>query len=59
MLTDADPSRKFKVLAVGPKCEEIEPGDVVMLPGVASEQPDWDEQQEIMVTEDDIGVIVG
>jgi chaperonin GroES len=65
ILTDAEPSRKFKVLAVGPgKWDEdndcrstldVKAGDVVVLPGIAANEPDWEAEQQILVREADIG----
>ena len=65
ILTDAEPSRKFKVLAVGPgKWDEefgerrpldVKAGDIVVLPGIAANEPDWEAEQKILVREGDIG----
>jgi chaperonin GroES len=63
-LTDAEPYRKFKVIAVGPgKRDEdgylipldVKPGDIVVLPGIAANEPDHEEGKLLFVTEDDIG----
>lgn len=63
----SDKSRFAKVLAVGPgkwidgvftkTC--VQRGDVVLVPGVASKYPDWEEHDEILIQEGDIGAIVG
>src|SRR5271169_3715957 len=71
-LTDADPIRKFKVIAVGPgiwredensrwfEPTTLKPGQVVILPGQAAEQPDKElGKDRIIVMENDIGAIVG
>ena len=55
VLTDRDPSRIAKVIAVGPKCTEVKPGDIVCLPGIASTEPDFDFREAILIHEDDIG----
>jgi co-chaperonin GroES (HSP10) len=59
VITDAEKHRKFKVLAVGPKCKEVKPKDVVVLPGVASDEPDHSERNMIIVREGDIGWKIG
>jgi co-chaperonin GroES (HSP10) len=55
ILTDAEPSRRFKVIAVGPKVTEVRVGDIVLLPGVAAEQPDLEVGKQLFVTEGDVG----
>lgn len=68
ILTDEDPHKLARVLAVGPgkvnpktlrltpTC--VKPGDVVMIPGIALTVPDYEEGQEFLVTEDDIAGVV-
>jgi co-chaperonin GroES (HSP10) len=59
-LTDAEKYRKFRVLAVGPKCFEVSKGDIVVLPGVAANEPDFDfGKQQLLVMEADIGWKIG
>jgi co-chaperonin GroES (HSP10) len=71
-LTDPDPLRKFKVVAIGPgvwredsngrwfEPTTLKPGQVVILPGSAAEQPDMEMGKDrILVMENDIGAIVG
>jgi co-chaperonin GroES (HSP10) len=58
-LTDADKTRTAKVLAVGPKVVEVKAGDVVVLPGIASQFPDWEQKDTVLITEADVGLIVG
>lgn len=57
-LTDADPYRKFRVIAVGPKCKEVKAGEVVVLPGVAVTNPDYEQGKRLFVREGDVGWIV-
>jgi hypothetical protein len=59
ILTDAPYPYKAIVLAIGPKVTEVKPGDVVILPGIASQIPDWELRDEILVQEADIGAILG
>ena len=59
VLTDAEKERKFKVIAVGPKCKEVKPGQTVLLPGVASNEPDYEAGSRIFAREGDVGVLVG
>ena len=58
-LTDAEKYRKFKVLAVGPKASEVKAGDIVVLPGIAANEPDFDTGDAMLVMEGDIGWKVG
>lgn len=63
-ITDAEESRVCLVLAVGPgkiskdgylvPCD-VQAGDIVNLPGIASTNPDFAVGDELLVTEDDIG----
>lgn len=55
VLTDADPYRFFKVIAVGPKVEEVKVGEVVALPGIASTDPDHIISEGQFIREGDIG----
>ena len=56
-----------KVIAVGPGRWEdgvftktaVKPGDVVLVPGVANKYPDWQDGEQILITDQDIGAIVG
>ena len=59
ILTDAEKERKFKVIAVGPKCKEVKPGQIVILPGVASDEPDYEAGSQIFAREGDVGVFIG
>ena len=59
ILTDAEKERKFKVIAVGPKCKEVKPGHIVVLPGVASNEPDYEAGSRIFAREEDVGVFIG
>lgn len=59
ILTDAPYPYKATVLAVGPKVFDVKPGDIVILPGIASQMPDWADKDEILVQEADIGAIIG
>lgn len=55
ILTETQTVRWARVLAIGKEVTEVAVGDVVMLPGIAAEQPDFEEGDRIFVTEDDIG----
>lgn len=64
VLTDAEASRWFQVVACGPgkklkkggrRPMDVKPGDIVHLPGCGMDYPDWVDVDHIMVTEDDIG----
>jgi len=57
ILTDADKERRFKVIAIGPKVTfSVKEGDIVFLPGVASEEPDYEFGSRILVRQEDLGV---
>jgi len=58
-LTDREKYRKFKVLAVGPKAKEVKVGDIVVLPGIAANEPDHDTGDAMLVMEADIGWKIG
>ena len=58
VLTDADPTKFAKVLAIGPKVYDLKPGDIVALPGIASSQPDWYDKTTMMIQQGDVGFIV-
>lgn len=62
VLTDADPNIYAKVTAVGPGINGrplcVKKGDVVIVPGVANRYPDWQEDENILIREGDIGLIV-
>lgn len=58
LLTDAELVREFRVIAIGPKVTEVKAGQIVVLPGVAAEEPDRKLGGYIIVTQDDIGAIV-
>lgn len=58
VLTDRITARKALVLAIGPDVSECKIGDVVILPGVAAEDPDWQESNVMLIQEGDIGGIV-
>jgi co-chaperonin GroES (HSP10) len=55
VLTDIQTIRWAQVVAVGPQVEGVVPGDIVMLPGIAAEEPDFVMGQQILVQEGDIG----
>ncbi len=58
ILTNAEPYRYFKVIAIGPKVREVRPRDVVALPGVASEEPDHVIDEGQFIREADVGFII-
>ena len=47
-----------RVLKVGPQVEDVKPGDVVGIPGVAKDYPDWERQEIFLITQGDIGWIL-
>lgn len=55
ILTDAEKHRKYKVLAIGPKVTDVQRGDIVVLPGIASNEPDHEDGETILIQEADIG----
>ena len=55
ILTDPDPIRKAKVVAIGPDVYDLEVGDIVVLPGIAADQPDHEQGKQILVQMADIG----
>jgi co-chaperonin GroES (HSP10) len=55
ILTDVQTVRWAKVVAIGPEVYDLKVGDVVMLPGIAAEIPDFEEGQKILVHVNDIG----
>ena len=67
VLTDEPPTRKFKVLKVGPgkwvdgvfERTVCRPGHIVILPGIAATHPDYETKRYILAQESDIGAIVG
>lgn len=59
LLIGREPYRYFKVLAIGPKVKEVQPGEIVALPGIASAEPDHEIEQAQFIREGDIGFKVG
>ena len=55
ILTDVQTIRWARVVAIGPDVYDIEVGDVVMLPGIAADHPDFEESMQILVQMGDIG----
>lgn len=52
-------SKFAKILRLGPKVDKtLKRGQIVLLPGMASKYPDWDKEDMMLVTEDDVGGIV-
>src|SRR5262245_30753038 len=52
-------SQRAKVLAVGDQVYGVEPGDIVLLPGVAAKYPDWEQCDMMLIQVGDIGGIFG
>ena len=50
-------SKIAEIMAVGPKAYGLKRGDIVLLPGIASKYPDWEQCHMMMVTVDDVGGI--
>lgn len=46
-----------KVICVGHKVDQVKRGDVVMIPGVVSQFPDWEEKGIALITEKDVAGI--
>lgn len=46
-----------EVLAVGEKVTGVKVGDKVLVPGIASKLPDWEDQEIMLIQEGDIGGI--
>jgi hypothetical protein len=55
ILTDIQTVRWARVLAVGPKVTEVNVGEIVMLPGVAASEPDFEIGDKLFVQEGDVG----
>jgi hypothetical protein len=55
VLTDVQTVRWARVVAIGPEVYDLEVGDVVLLPGIAADQPDFEESAQILVQMADIG----
>ena len=55
VLTDVQTLRWARVVAVGPKVYDINVGDVVVLPGIAADEPDFAMDAQILVQQADIG----
>jgi co-chaperonin GroES (HSP10) len=55
ILTDIQTIRWARVLAIGPEVYDVKEGDVVVLPGIAAEIPDFETGTQILVQEADIG----
>ena len=58
LLTDVQTLRFARVVAIGKDVYDIQPGDIVLLPGIAAEIPDFEESQQILVQMADIGAKV-
>ena len=55
MLTDVQTVRWARVVAIGPEVYDLNVGDVVVLPGIAAEIPDFEVGAQILVQLGDIG----
>ena len=55
VLTDVQTIRWARVVAIGPGVYDLAIGDVVVLPGIAAEIPDFEEGQMLLATMNDIG----
>ncbi len=55
VLTDVQTLRWARVVAIGPAVYDLEVGDVVILPGLAADTPDFDAESQILVQMADIG----
>jgi hypothetical protein len=54
-LTDIQTVRWARVVAIGPDVYDLKEGDVVVLPGVAAEIPDFETGAQLLVQVGDIG----
>jgi len=52
-------SQRAQVLAVGDKVRDVNPGDEVLLPGIAAKYPDWEGCDCMLIQVADIGGIFG
>jgi co-chaperonin GroES (HSP10) len=55
VLTDVQTLRWARVVAIGPKVYDLNIGDVVLLPGIAADVPDFQDVDHILVQLGDIG----
>ena len=55
ILTDIQTVRWARVVAIGPEVYDLNVGDVVVLPGLAAEIPDFEADTQILVQMADIG----
>ena len=55
ILTDVQTLRWARVVAIGPKVYDLKVGDVVVLPGLAADTPDFSAVDQILVQMGDIG----
>jgi co-chaperonin GroES (HSP10) len=55
VLTDVQTVRWARVVAIGPEVYDLAVGDVVILPGIGAEQPDFESFEQILVQMADIG----
>jgi Chaperonin 10 Kd subunit len=55
VLTDIQTVRWARVVAIGPDVYDLKEGDVVVLPGVAAEIPDFETGAQLLVQVGDIG----
>ena len=55
ILTDVQTIRWARVVAIGPEVYDLNVGDVVILPGLAAELPDFEQEAQLLVQMADIG----
>jgi co-chaperonin GroES (HSP10) len=59
ILTELDEfDQVAKVLATGPKVRELKKGMLVSVPGVAQKYPDWESDEQAIITEADVAGIL-
>lgn len=51
-------SKRAEVLAMGKKVYGVAIGDIVLLPGIASKYPDWEQSNLMLIQQADIGGIL-
>lgn len=51
-------SKIAKVLRVGHKVTDLKKGDIILVPGAAAKYPDWETEDLMLITVDDVGGIL-
>lgn len=56
--TAKEASKIAKVLRVGNKVMDLKRGDLILVPGAAAKYPDWETEDLMLITIDDVGGIL-